>query len=530
MVYSLPSLHLYFKTIMHQQAQNPLVLIILDGWGYRSEEQYNAIALAHTPQWHSWWEHYPHALLDASGAAVGLPDDQIGNSEVGHMHIGAGRIVHQDLSQINQDIADGSFAKLPLLTKTLQEVAQTNTTLHLIGLASAGGVHAHEDHLLAVLALAQQHGDPKIAIHLILDGRDAPPKSALPSMEKLSKALSNFPQAKIHSICGRFYAMDRDLRWERTQEAYDLLCLGNKPTFPDVFSAIHYFYQQQLSDEFIPPCRIGEQPQIINDGDTVFCLNFRADRAIQLTESLVLADFAGFRRQHRPKLAHFLTMTPYASHLPTAVVYPKRNLINTLGEVLEQQHKKQLRIAETEKFPHVTYFLNGGREDAFAHEDRILIPSPKVKTYNLMPEMRVHEITDAIIANLAEKKYDLIIANFANPDMVGHCGELNTTIAAIEAVDTCFSKLHQALQRYHAQAVITSDHGNAELMYDEEHQQNHTAHTMSPVPFLFIGKGWQITKSHGSLIDIAPTILKLLQLKQPQEMSGESLLTEQKTL
>ena len=466
-------------------------------------------------------------MLDACGAAVGLPEDQIGNSEVGHMHIGAGRIIRQDLSQINHDIAQGKFAQQPQLIKLCQEVHQTKTTLHLIGLASPGGIHAHEDHLLAVLGLAQQHGDPDIALHLILDGRDVPPQSALTTMEKLTQALKAFPKAKIHSLCGRFYAMDRDLRWERTQEAYDLICGGNKPKFPDANAAILHYYQQQLTDEFIPPTVIGTTAKTIKDGDSVFCLNFRADRAIQLTESLILADFDGFKRQQWPQIAHMFTMTPYAGHLHTEVVYPKQNLVNTLGEVLEQQHKKQLRIAETEKFPHVTYFLNGGREQAFAHEDRILIPSPKVKTYNLMPEMRVQEIADAIIENLASQKYDLIIANFANPDMVGHCGELKSTIAAIEAVDACFCQLDKALLQYHGRAVITSDHGNAELMYDEKHQQNHTAHTMSPVPFLFVGKGWQITKSHGSLIDIAPTILKLLNIRQPVEMSGESLLTEQ---
>jgi 2,3-bisphosphoglycerate-independent phosphoglycerate mutase len=512
---------------MEKHRLKPLVLIILDGWGYREEVNYNAIAQAHAPQWQDWWQNYPHCLLDASGSAVGLPADQIGNSEVGHMHIGAGRIIRQDLSQINHDIEKKTFFNLPSLVKLCQNVKAKGTRLHILGLVSAGGIHAHEDHLLAFLELARTHDDPKISIHAFLDGRDTPPKSACNDLAKLEASLKNYPNAKISSICGRFFAMDRDQRWERTQEAYDLLCVGNNPHFPNIHAAIKHYYAEGISDEFIPATVIGKEADIIQDGDTVFFLNFRADRAIQLTESLTQADFKGFLRQRFPQLDKMVTMTAYAQHLQTEVVYSKPNLNQTLGEVIEEQGWSQLRIAETEKFPHVTYFLNGGRETPFLHEERILIPSPKVKTYNLMPEMRVHEITEAIINHLKEKKYPLIIANFANPDMVGHCGELKTTIQAIEALDQCFQEINQALKTYDAQAIITADHGNAELMYDEANQQNHTAHTMSPVPFLYIGKNWKISKSHGSLIDIAPTVLKLLNIRQPAQMSGESLLIQE---
>ena len=506
----------------------PLLLLILDGWGCTEDSKYNAIAQAHTPQWDAWLKHYPHTLINACGEAVGLPANQIGNSEVGHMHIGAGRVILQDFSQINNDIQNDRFSHNPILTSLCQNTADAHVRLHVMGLLSPGGIHAHQEHLFAFLALAAQNGQPQIALHLFLDGRDTPPKSALANIEKLETLLKTYPFAHIASISGRFYAMDRDKRWERVQETYDLLTLGNKPCFLDAKTAITHYYDQGISDEFIPPTVIGTSPCIIQDNDNVFFFNYRSDRAIQLTECFYLPDFDGFKLTKRPSINQFVTMVNYSDHLPTPTAYPKYHIQKTLGEVIEQQGLKQLRVAETEKFPHVTYFLNGGQEEPFAHEKRVLIASPRVKTYDLQPEMRVNEITDVIIENLASKEYALIIANFANPDMVGHCGEFQPTKTAIEAVDHCFARINQALQEHHAQAVITADHGNAEIMFDETTQQKHTAHTMSPVPFLFIGKNWQISKTHGSLIDIAPTILKLLNIDQPPEMTGESLLIEKK--
>ena len=505
-------------------ARKPLVLLILDGWGHLETKQYNAIALANTPQWDSWLKHYPHALLEASGEAVGLPENQMGNSEVGHMHIGAGRLVRQDLSQIDHDITSGVFFNHPKLVSLCLDSQKNNRTLHVIGLLSPGGVHSHQSHLFAFLKLASLHGAPTIALHLFLDGRDVPPQSAIPSLEALNQELKQYPFASIASLCGRFYAMDRDRRFERLQETYDLVTRGNKPHFKTATDAIMASYQKNIFDEFIPPCVIGEEPKLIKDHDNVFFFNFRADRAIQLTEALTETNDEGVVRYTFPKIHQFLTMTPYSKHLAHLAVYPARQLENTLGEVLAKHHLKQLRLAETEKFPHVTYFFNGGQESSFPQEERILIPSPKVKTYDLEPQMRAHEITDVIIDALNKDQYDVIIANFANADMVGHCGELKPTIAAIETLDQCFQKINQALVKKDALAIITADHGNAEIMYDDQNKQKHTAHTLSLVPFLFVGKNCQLTRNHGSLLDIAPTILYALNIKKPKEMSGNSLI------
>ncbi len=528
MVYSVPFLEINFKGIITMNKPKPLLLLILDGWGCAKNSKYNAITNAKTPQWSSWLDKYPHMVLDASGKSVGLPSGQIGNSEVGHMHIGAGRVVLQDFSQINADIESEIFFNNETLKNLSKETSHSHSTLHILGLLSPGGVHSHEDHLIAFLKIAAENGTPNTAIHLFLDGRDVPPRSAFQSINKLEKVLKDYSFAKIVSMCGRFYAMDRDKRWDRIQETYDLLTLGNKSCFPSAQIALQHYYDQNISDEFIPACSIGLKPTTIQDNDSLFFYNFRADRAIQLTECFILKNFDAFPQALRPKLHDMVTMVPYSDHLPTTAVYPKHHLKNTIGEIVESQGYCQLRIAETEKFPHVTYFLNGGKEEPFLHEERILIPSPKVRTYNLQPEMRVKEITDAIIENIASKKYQLIIANFANPDMVGHCGEFQATVEAIEAVDKCFEIINKVLETYETEAIITADHGNAEIMFDEITQQAHTAHTMSPVPFLFIGKNCQLTTTHGSLIDIAPTILELLKIPQPHEMSGKSLLIRTK--
>lgn len=508
----------------------PLVLLILDGWGITSDFKYNAITKAHTPQWDEWMHIYPNCTLEASGPAVGLPEGQIGNSEVGHMHIGAGQRILQDFYQINLDIENQSFQKKQILIDLCQNSIKNQATLHVLGLLSSGGVHAHEQHLYAFLELASQQGGPRIALNLFLDGRDVAPKSALESIERLETQLKKYPFAHINTLSGRFYAMDRDHRWERVELAYQALTQGNQPHFLNAQEAIHHAYTQNISDEFIAPCEIGPQYVPIQDHDNVFFFNFRADRAIQLTDCLINPTFAGFYRQKTPSIRQMVTMTQYADHLKTQVVYPPHHLKNTLGEVLEAHHLHQLRIAETEKFPHVTFFLNGGRETPFDNEERILIASPKVKTYDMMPEMRAEEITQAIIDGIASQKYEVIIANYANADMVGHCGELPATIEAIETLDKCFTKLNQAFGDYRAQAIITADHGNAEIMFNDITQQKHTAHTLSPVPFLFIGKNCQMTKNHGSLIDIAPTVLYLLGIPQPKEMTGESLLKKNRNL
>jgi 2,3-bisphosphoglycerate-independent phosphoglycerate mutase len=503
---------------------HPIVLIILDGWGFTDASEYNAIAKAHTPQWDEWMTHYPHCLLDASGPSVGLPEGQIGNSEVGHMHIGAGQRILQDFYQINLDIQSQTFFEKDVLIHLCQDTVQRNVTLHVMGLLSSGGIHSHEKHLYAFLEIAARHGRPKIALDLFLDGRDVAPKCALETLDRLEQQLQNYSFAHINTLSGRFYGMDRDHRWERVEKTYNTLTLRNQTHFSTAREAILHNYANNVTDEFILPCQISENFTPIQNDDNVFFFNFRADRAIQLTECLISSDFKGFERQQWPHLHHMVTMTKYAEHLKTRIVYPPHHLKNTLGEVLEHHRLHQLRIAETEKFPHVTFFLNGGRETPFENEERILIASPRVQTYDLMPQMRAFEITEAIIEGLASQKYEVIIANFANADMVGHCGELPATIEAIETLDQCFQKINNALVKYQATAIITADHGNAEVMFNEETQQKHTAHTLSPVPFLCVGKNCQMTKSHGSLIDIAPTILYLLDIPQPKEMTGERLL------
>lgn len=502
----------------------PLLLMILDGWGHLDCKEHNAIELAQTPQWDHWMQTYPHALLDASGQSVGLPENQIGNSEVGHMHIGAGRVVYQDLCRIHQDIQNQTFFNNPILSNLSEETAKKQSTLHVMGLFSPGGVHSHQEHLFALLELCKQHLSPQLALHLFLDGRDTPPQSAIENIQKLEKLLTNYPNAQIASICGRFYAMDRDLRWERVEKAYDLLTLGNKPQAKSAIEAIQTAYAAGVSDEFIPPTIIGDKAITIQNEDNVFFFNYRSDRAIQLSEALSDPNFKGFSRKTFPHIHEFVTMVPYTKQFHFKTAYPMQKLENTLGEIFAQNHLKQLRIAETEKYPHVTYFFNGGRETPYPEEKRILIDSPKVKTYNLMPEMRALEITDKIIEAIETQAFDVIIANFANADMVGHCGELPATIEAIETLDQCFVKLDAALKKYHAHAIFTADHGNAEIMYDPSHKQKHTAHTLSPVPFLYVGKNCQLTQTHGSLVDIAPTILYLLNLPKPKEMTGQCLL------
>ncbi len=504
--------------------KTPLLLMILDGWGYNKSNEHNAIAQARTPQWDEWWQTRPHILLEASGLPVGLPDEQMGNSEVGHMHIGAGRIIQQDFTRINQSIETGEFAKKTLFCETLHQLKKTHHSLHIMGLFSPGGVHSHEQHLFALLALCAQQNFHSVCLHLFLDGRDTPPQSALQSVELLNNELKKHPVGKICSISGRYYAMDRDNRWERIEPVYNLLTQAQSEYhFDDIETAIHHYYQQNLSDEFIPPTRIGKE-HAIQDGDSIFFFNFRADRARQLTTAFIDPSFTKFHRTAHPHLFSFISMTQYDKNLPTKPAFPPFPLTNTLGEVLAANGLSQLRIAETEKYAHVTFFFNGGHEQAFANEDRVLIPSPKVATYNLKPEMSAPELTAHLIDAINRQAYDVIICNYANADMVGHSGDFPATVRAIECLDQCMSKVWHVLAKQNGQLLITADHGNAEEMFDETTHQPHTAHTSEPVPLVYVGGNWHFTHKAGSLIDIAPTMLALFGIKPPAEMTGHQLL------
>lgn len=506
-------------------SRKPLVLLILDGFGYREEPAHNAIANAHTPQWTHWWATQPHMLLDASGKAVGLPDGQMGNSEVGHMHMGAGRVIPQDFTRINDAIMDGSFAQNPVFHALIQDLKSHGKALHVMGLLSPGGVHSHEAHLFAFLKCCQSLEFSNVYLHLFLDGRDTPPQSARGSLDALQQYLQTNPVAQIHSITGRYFAMDRDQRWERTQPVYELLTEHSAHrTFGNALDALDWYYQQSIHDEFIPPTLIGHGNPI-TDGDGIFFFNFRADRTRQLTQALILDEFSGFIRHKRPKLSQFISMTQYSKQLPTIPIFPPLHLTHTLGEIIAQAGLKQLRIAETEKYAHVTFFLNGGQEGVYPNEDRVLIPSPKVATYDLQPEMSAPLVTQKIVEAIEHQSYDVIIANYANADMVGHSGIYSATIQAIECLDQCLHDIGNALNKVEGQLLITADHGNAEMMYDETTKQPHTAHTADLVPLLYIGGDWHFNRPLGSLIDIAPTLLTLLGITPPQEMTGQVLLT-----
>ncbi len=508
----------------YMQKKATLLLMILDGWGYNKNNKHNAIAQANTPQWDEWWKTCPHILLQASGFAVGLPDAQMGNSEVGHMHIGAGRVIQQDFTRINESIKNGEFANNPVFHEVISTLKKTGKSLHIMGLFSPGGVHSHEQHLFALLDLCAQQKFTSVYLHLFLDGRDTPPQSALQSLERLNAELKTHPVAQVSSISGRYYAMDRDNRWERIAPVYTLLTQGhNEHHFLDAETAIKSYYQQNLSDEFIPPTLIGEK-KTIEDGDAVFFFNFRADRARQLTTAFIDPTFKKFNRAVQPQLSYFASMTQYDKNLPTTQAFPPIPLNNTLGEILAAHGLSQLRIAETEKYAHVTFFLNGGNESVFTHEERILIPSPKVATYDLQPEMSAPQLTECLVEAINSQAYDVIICNYANADMVGHSGDFKATIRAIECLDRCMSKVWHALENHRGKLLITADHGNAEEMFDETTHQAHTAHTSEPVPLVYVGGHWHFTQSEGSLIDIAPTMLALLGIAPPAEMTGHQLL------
>ncbi len=505
---------------------SPFVLIVLDGWGYREDTQYNAIAAAHAPFWHKLWNHYPHTLLDASGLAVGLPKGQMGNSEVGHLHIGAGRLVSQDLTRIDLAIDSGDFYRNPVFTQTVDQLIKTQHSLHIFGLLSPGGVHSHQRHIQALVKLAAERGLRKIYLHAFLDGRDTPPKSAEASLEALEKTFQAEGCGQIASITGRYYAMDRDTRWERTARAYDLLAAGDT-TFhaASALAGLHQAYARGENDEFVQPTAIYPQdhPLIVQDGDAVVFMNFRADRARQLTRAFTDPNFEGFPRKRVPKLSHFVTLTQYAADIPAEVAYTPISLKNNLGEYISHLGLTQLRIAETEKYAHVTFFFNGGEEKLYPGEVRDLIPSPKVATYDLHPEMSAYPLATRLVKEIQQGKFALIVCNFANPDMVGHTGDFQATVKAIEVIDHCLKQVITALQEGGGEALITADHGNAEFMYDPNTQQPHTAHTTNLVPIIYVGRKAKPTTAEGSLQDVAPTLLQLMGLPQPAEMTGKNL-------
>ena len=503
----------------------PFTLIILDGWGYSEKQDHNAIYHAKKPTWDKLWKTYPHVLLSASGQHVGLPEGQMGNSEVGHLNIGAGRIVFQDLPRIDMAIEKGDFFKNSILLNVIHDIKKSKKNLHLFGLVSPGGVHSHEKHLFALLKMASQENLKNVYIHAFLDGRDTPPKSALSSLEKVEALCKTLSCGRIASVIGRYYAMDRDKRWDRTQTAYDMLTLQKAPFHEkDAISAVNAAYKRGETDEFVQGTLI--TPEVtINEGDAILFFNFRADRARQLSRAFLSEDFSYFPREAHPKVSHFVSMTHYATDIPSEIVFKQQTLSHILGAHLSELGLKQLRIAETEKYAHVTFFFNGGIEAPFPFEDRILIPSPPVTTYDLKPQMSAEEITNELKKAILSKKYDFIVCNYANPDMLGHTGNFAATIQSIEVIDRCLKEIYDALQAVEGEMLITADHGNAECMFDPQTQQPHTAHTMERVPLLYVGKNVTILKEVGKLSDVAPTLLYLMGLPIPTQMTGTSLFS-----
>jgi 2,3-bisphosphoglycerate-independent phosphoglycerate mutase len=503
------------------QKRRPVMLVVLDGWGWREEAADNAVRQARTPSFDRLWAAGPHAFLRTSGEAVGLPPGQMGNSEVGHLNIGAGRLVMQDLPRISAAIASGEIGHAPALRSLVERLRESGGSCHLLGLASPGGVHSHQDHAVALARILAEAEVPT-RLHAFTDGRDTPPRSAGEDIARLVAALP--PSATIATVCGRYYAMDRDQRWERVAKAYGAIANADGPHFPDAGAVIADAYAHDISDEFVVPAVVGGY-RGMRDGDGLLCFNFRADRVREILAALIDPAFAGFPRPRTIRFAAAVGMTQYSEQLDAllATIFPPQMLANVLGEVVADAGRAQLRMAETEKYPHVTYFLNGGEERRYPHEDRIMVPSPKVATYDLQPEMSAPELTDKAVEAIGSGKYDLIVLNYANPDMVGHTGSLKAAVKAVETVDTGLGRIAEAIRRAGGALLVTADHGNCELMRDPETGGPHTAHTTNPVPVVLLGGG-DVTLADGRLADIAPTLLALMGLPQPQEMTGVSLL------
>jgi len=509
---------------MSGSTRTPVVLVVLDGWGFRPGREGNAIELGDTPVWHKLWERASRTLLEASGLAVGLPDGQIGNSEVGHLNLGAGRVVPQDIVRISQSIERGEFFKIPALVELCEQTRRHGGTLHLMGLIGTGGVHALDKHLLAAVELGRTAGVP-VAIHAWLDGRDTPPKSALGFMEELVQAVGPSGRPTVSTVIGRYYAMDRDKRWERTKLAYDAMVNGVGIQSSDPVSAIKQAYAAGETDEFVKPRVITGAP-LIRNGDGIFCFNYRADRMRQIVRALAGEGFDGFDVTGRPKV-RLVTMTRYDETLPFPAAFEPMVLSRIVAEVLSDHGKTMFRTAETEKYAHVTYFFNGGYEPPYKGEERLLVPSQKVATYDLMPEMSAPGVTDVLCKAIAAKQHDFILCNYANGDMVGHSGVLAAAVKAVETVDTCLARVLTTADTAGggATVMVTADHGNCELMIDPATGGPHTAHTTNPVPFVIVGEGAPARhlRAGGSLRDVGPTILNLLGIEPPDEMTGRDL-------
>ncbi|UCC57386.1 MAG: 2,3-bisphosphoglycerate-independent phosphoglycerate mutase [Gammaproteobacteria bacterium] len=505
-----------------------MVLVILDGWGYSEESQHNAIAAARKPLWDRLWQTCPHTLIRTSGAAVGLPAKQMGNSEVGHLNLGAGRVVYQEFTRVSRAIKTGSFFTNLTLTDAVDQAIENGKALHILGLLSPGGVHSHEQHIHAMVDLAVQRGADKVYLHAFLDGRDTPTRSAKTSIRLMEAKFSALGNGRFASIIGRYYAMDRDHRWPRVQASYDLITQG-KAEFaaPDALAAVEMAYARGEGDEFVKGTSIvppGTSPVSMEDGDVIVFMNYRSDRARQITRSFIEPDFNGFEREYIPKPGSFVSLTEYKEEFNIPVAFPAERLINVFGEYISTHGLRQLRMAETEKYAHVTFFFNGGEETPFEGEDRILVNSPMVATYDLKPEMSAPELTDKLVAAIETGKYDVIICNYANPDMVGHTGKFDAAVKAIEAVDACLDRVVGAVQSVGGEMLITADHGNAELMLNSGTGQTHTAHTTNAVPLIYVGRPAQMAE-HGSLCDIAPSMLHLMDMELPPEMTGTPLVS-----
>lgn len=510
-------------------AYKPVMLVILDGWGVSEDEEGNAIFSAQKPFYNHLLEKYPRCILQSSGEAVGLPAGQMGNSEVGHLNIGAGRVVYQELTRIHRAIRLGEFAENPVLNQAIAKAVQKNTALHLLGLLSDGGVHSHIDHLFALMDLAKEKGVKKLFIHAILDGRDVPPANAAVYIESLERKIDEIGLGQIATVAGRYYTMDRDKRWERVAEGYRAMVAGEGIKACLAREALEKAYSTKVTDEFVEPTVIvdeaGEPVGTIEPEDVVIMYNFRADRARQISYAFTEQNFEGFTRPGGFPRVHYVCLTQYDLSINAPVAFPPQDLENTLGEVVSKAGLKQLRIAETEKYAHVTFFFNGGVEAPYPGEERVLVPSPQVATYNLQPEMSAYSVTEQVVAKLKEKDYDLVVLNYANSDMVGHTGYLDSCIKAIESVDNCMQKVIKAVLAQNGVVLVTADHGNAECMIDLQTKKPLTAHTSNPVPCILVGNDVKKMRLRdGSLQDIAPTLLELMGLEKAPEMTGESLI------
>lgn len=506
--------------------KRPLALLILDGWGYRENTDNNAVYHAKTPILDKLNAQCPNSLISGSGIDVGLPDGQMGNSEVGHINIGSGRVVYQELTRISKAIEDGEFDTNPALLAAIDDAITKNGAVHLMGLLSPGGVHSHEEHIEAMCRLAVKRGAKNVYLHAFLDGRDTPPRSAKNSLVHFTELFNELGTGQIASVIGRYYAMDRDNRWDRVSQAYELITQGKGLFhFDNASDALDAAYARNENDEFVKASTIASPTGNnieLTDNDSLIFMNFRADRARQITRSFVEPAFDSFERAVTSN-AHFVMLTQYAADIPAPIAYPATKLVNTLGETLQNEHKTQLRISETEKYAHVTFFFNGGKEQPFEGEERILIPSPKVATYDLQPEMNSTLLTDKLVEAIEADKFDVIICNFPNGDMVGHTGNFDAAVKACEAVDTCIGRVVDALEKIGGECLITADHGNAEQMTDSQTGQAHTAHTSELVPLIYFGRPAKIEKG-GKLSDLAPTMLTLMGQAVPQEMTGRSII------